>query len=494
MTVMNVITKRILGTLLLCLPMAAAAVCAQVAYKGQLYISEERFQRQGDMLHVYMKVSYDDSAIGSGESLTFTPVLKTDSTAVHLSSVVINGYRNEKAARREEALSRKRRGNIAVVVKEKHTGKRYFIYDTSLPYKEWMEKSALYIESEECNCNGHRAHLYEDRLLAAIPLGKAPLEISDPLVKSGALLSWVEFLQLGKDEGETFSTQRIIPFYGERHIGDLNEKKQNKAVFEALASDIRETIQHYGTTLTGISVKGYGAPIGDYHKNEIKSMKRALSLKRYLMTNPLTSKNALDVSWVSEDWDSIASLTATSGMALKEAVLDIIRTVDVVGGREKVLENLNQGAPYLYMKQNIFPRVYRVGYTLTFNRRAMDAQTARLMLKNNPNTMSLSDFYTVAMTYKAGTREFDDVMDLAARLFPDNAEANINAAAVALTRHDTALARKYLEQWQTDPKAYNNMGVLYLLEGNRDKAEVYLQMAYAAGVKQAQEVLKCLKK
>ena len=98
------------------------------------------------------------------------------------------------------------------------------------------------------------------------------------------------------------------------------------------------------------------------------------------------------------------------------------------------------------------------------------------------------------MSYKAGTREFDDVMDLAARLFPDNAEANINAAAVALTRHDTALARKYLERWQTDPKAYNNMGVLYLLEGNKDKAEVYLQMAHAAGVSQAQEVLKCLKK
>jgi len=38
------------------------------------------------------------------------------------------------------------------------------------------------------------------------------------------------------------------------------------------------------------------------------------------------------------------------------------------------------------------------------------------------------------------------------------------------------------------------MGVLYLLEGNRDKAEVYLQMAHAAGVRQAQEVLKCLKK
>ena len=37
------------------------------------------------------------------------------------------------------------------------------------------------------------------------------------------------------------------------------------------------------------------------------------------------------------------------------------------------------------------------------------------------------------------------------------------------------------------------MGILYLLEGNRDKAEVYLQMAAAAGVPQAKEALELLR-
>jgi len=82
---------------------------------------------------------------------------------------------------------------------------------------------------------------------------------------------------------------------------------------------------------------------------------------------------------------------------------------------------------------------------------------------------------------------------LAARLFPDNPEANIDAAAVALTRKETKLARKYLLRWQTDPRAYNNMGLLYLLEGNKDKAEVYLQMAQAGGVEQASIMLKYLR-
>ena len=66
----------------------------------------------------------------------------------------------------------------------------------------------------------------------------------------------------------------------------------------------------------------------------------------------------------------------------------------------------------------------------------------------------------------------------------------INAAGVALTRNDTKLAYKYMSRWQTDPRAYCNMRLMYLALGNRDKAEVYLQMAGAAGVPQALKAIK----
>ena len=42
--------------------------------------------------------------------------------------------------------------------------------------------------------------------------------------------------------------------------------------------------------------------------------------------------------------------------------------------------------------------------------------------------------------------------------------------------------------------AYNNMGILCLQEGNRDKAEVYLTMAAATGIEQANEALKTLRR
>jgi len=108
--------------------------------------------------------------------------------------------------------------------------------------------------------------------------------------------------------------------------------------------------------------------------------------------------------------------------------------------------------------------------------------------------LTLGEFFALASTYPKGSTEYNDVFDLAARLFPDSPEANINAAAVALTRGDTERAHKYLERFSTLPQASCNMGILYLLEGNREKAEVYLALAKAGGVKQAADALEYLNK
>lgn len=108
-------------------------------------------------------------------------------------------------------------------------------------------------------------------------------------------------------------------------------------------------------------------------------------------------------------------------------------------------------------------------------------------------TLRLNELFAVAGSYPKGSTEYNDVLDLTARLFPDSPEANINAAAVALTKGETAKARRYLERFATMPIAYNNMGILCLQEGKRDKAEVYLTMAAAAGIEQADRVLKELK-
>lgn len=103
-----------------------------------------------------------------------------------------------------------------------------------------------------------------------------------------------------------------------------------------------------------------------------------------------------------------------------------------------------------------------------------------MLRSGKQRALHLNEFFAVAGSYPVGSTEYNDILDLAARLFPESPEANINAAAVALSKKELSKASGYLEPFATPPIAYNNMGILCLLEGNRDKAEVYLTMAAAA--------------
>lgn len=487
---------------LLCLSAATHSVKAQMMYKGQFYINEIRFQRAGQLLHIDLKVSYDKGVVNANESLIFTPVIKSREHVAYFSSVVVNGSKREKTEHRTDHLQNRRRINIPVAIIENRRGTKSFVYETSIPYAEWMRDGQFYIETEECGYDGRKSHIYEDLLFTEIPIENlpqaVPVQRSSHEVREGLpdevkrFAQWVEFV-MPTPQAEQSTTQCsgvILWNTKQKNLGKLNTKAQNIYIGEYLNNEIKAMQQqHYDAKFTHLSVTGYGVPIGGMERNEKKCMQRAFSLKSYLLKNVVEDQNEVSVNWVSEDWDSIVSLIGQRHLPLKEAIVDIIRTIKVADGRERALMNLNKGIPYENLRAYIFPQVPRLKYTMTFSRTASDENTARFRYQKDRENLTLSDFYTLIRVYEPGTQEFNDLVDLAARLFPDNAEANINAAAVALIKGNISAARSYLNRWKTDPRAYNNMGILCLMERNTDKAEVYLEMARAAGVKQAEQVL-----
>lgn len=241
--------------------------------------------------------------------------------------------------------------------------------------------------------------------------------------------------------------------------------------------------------MRNLQIVGYGAPKGNYKSNEKNCSDRSLCLKNFLMKNRVLGSDGLTVTWIPEDWDSIYTMVGKSQMKLRNAVLDIIKTVPVVKGREDEIKTIGDGAPYSYMQHYIFPNVERIKYFVTLERHAGEATGT---VNNDAHTVSLNNMFATAKSFKVGSREYNDLVDLMARLFPDNAEANIDAAGVALLRGDLKLAAQYLKSWQTDSRAYCNLGVLNMLQGDFQKAEVYLQMAEAAGVKEATSALNYL--
>lgn len=81
---------------------------------------------------------------------------------------------------------------------------------------------------------------------------------------------------------------------------------------------------------------------------------------------------------------------------------------------------------------------------------------------------------------RKGSDEFNEVFDVAVRMFPDDPTANINAAAIELQRGDLQQAVRYLDKADAQASAtLNNRGVLKLLQGDLDSAENYFKQAQA---------------
>ena len=487
--------------------LVAVPAFSQSAFKGQLHISGESFSLQGSLLRVKMHVNYDDNLLNRGESLNFTPMLKNDYHHQALSSVVILG---------KGADTTRLRANIPVVLRDQfYKGRRSFEYDTTIPYEPWMDGASFFIESDERTRKGE-SHIYEDLIFDNLRIGRSPASTSEPILTgqfaaaSGigyepapanaggtsynpiqraaftapqALPEWIQIIEPAELEDDGLVVKGVIPLADARKIGAMNTRQFNEAVYRELRNALSEKLSVAGTSLNTLSITGFGAPIGNYRQNETRCAARALELKSYILDREGDAPNSLNVSWVAEDWDGIRTLIEDSNMRLRDAALDIIRSVDVSAGREAQLRMLGGGSFYSILTNNVFPEVCRVEYTATLRREAVGSSI------HSERSISLRSMYETACRFTKGSREFNDLIDLSARLYPNFAEACINAAGVALMRGDLNTAASYLKGYETDPRAYNNYGVYYLLQGDTSKAEVYLMMAKAAGASEAGQVL-----
>ena len=303
-------------------------------------------------------------------------------------------------------------------------------------------------------------------------------------VPSKANAAWVQtFEPEQQDESQEYEVKGVIPLDDNRHLGNLSTKKFNKVVADELFMQLDDMLKVPGTTLTHLTLAGYGAPVGNFNANEARSTARAIDLKSYLVSLQGLPTGGIDISWVAEDWDGIMKALKTSDYRLKQAAIDIIRNVDIAAGREEQVMMLDGGHLYTRLQQTVFPALNRLEFAATLSRSGAFAPD------EVTHSVKLLDMYHTAMTFEKGSTDYNDLLDLSARLYPGNAVACINGAAVALMQGNLEKAASLLAGFETDPRAFCNYGVLYLLKGDKDKAEIYLMMAAANNVKEAATVL-----
>ena len=159
-----------------------------------------------------------------------------------------------------------------------------------------------------------------------------------------------------------------------------------------------------------------------------------------------------------------------------------IQNLDTKESRIKALD----AKMYNELLRDCYPGLRRTDYVIHYTVRPYSIEEAKALLKTRPQHLSLEEMYLVAQTYEEGSEEFNEVFDIAVRMYPEDPIANINAAAMELKRGNVDYEVRYLERSDKASAAgQNNQGVYHLLKGELDKAESCFNKAKELGSEQA---------
>ena len=265
----------------------------------------------------------------------------------------------------------------------------------------------------------------------------------------------------------------------------------NAAELQKIYDLVRQVQNDPDATITGISVTGFASPEGSYASNMTLSQNRAQSLKNHIRSRYSFPENLFTVQGMGEDWTTLDSLVSVSNISNKSSILDIIRSTDVFDGREKKLMDLAGGNPYRQMLNEMFPLLRRVEGQIHFTVVPFTVEKGKEVFLSRPGNLSLNEMFLIANTYEPGSASFNQVFETAARLFPQNDVANLNAAANSLEQKEITRAARYLDSVKEQNVAYwNNLGVLMWLQGNKEKAAENFAKGGAQGAVNAAELNK----
>ena len=194
-------------------------------------------------------------------------------------------------------------------------------------------------------------------------------------------------------------------------------------------------------------------------------------MKTYLSTHEQIPAKLYNVSFGGENWEGLVKALEASNMKEKTEFLNIIRNTSDIARRKEEIKRVGGGIPYREMLKDLYPALRKVNCRIDYTIANFKVDEGKKIIKTQPQYLSLNEMYLVANTYPKGSDDFIKVFDIAVRMYPDDEVANLNAAAVALSKKDLPDARKYLDKSNKQTAEYaNNNGIYYLLSGNQAQA------------------------
>ena len=414
------------------------------------------------------------NAVKSDYAMTVTPMLKGTQT-VALPDIIVEGKKFQISEQRRQ-LS----GVPTVYPSNANVfapGKTHN-YSASVPYGDWMDGIEFLSMSISRGCCGETTPMYNT---IAQNLSLVPPPPYEPQLVASFVMPEVEEIKIRAEEGSAFLDFEV----GRSTL--LPNFRNNASELQKIYNLINELKNDQYATMTGVTIKGYASPEGNFASNLTLSENRAIALKNHIRSNQGFADNFFNARGYGEDWRGLDSLVNISNLSDKYALLEVIRSSDAPDSKDAKMNAISGGTSYRRMMAEIYPALRRSDYQLHYTVTPFTVEVGKEVFKTRPQNLSLNETFLIAQEYRTGSEEFNNLFETAARIFPDSDVANLNAAAAVLGRGDTAEAARLMSRIKVkEGAAYNNnMGVLNFMQGDRESAMRYFERARAAGDSQA---------
>ena len=458
---------------------------AQVNYMEQVAVENLTVSKEGATTSVRLDFILNNLELDKNDLLVITPVIVSTNNEVVLRPVAVKGKLRSKVLERPFEWKGKMRLNMPKsdqLVRENGTPQS-LRYATSLPFAEWQRDARLILRGEVIGC-ADCSEAQPDKLLSQKIL-------PDRYVPTYRVSYIVPEVEPVKQRSETYSAH--LNYRVGRH--DLLPDFQNNAAELAkVGKIIRELKGDPDLTITNFTISGYASPEGNYDKNMQLSQRRAETFALYMEKEYGYNHDQFKVQWFGEDWKGLRNAVVASNLANKNAIVEIIDNVSNHDARDARLIALDNRQTYNVLLNDFYPPLRRNDYEVSFVSRPFNVNEAKEVIKTRPKLLSLNEMFLVAQTYDPASKEFKEVFDIAARLYPDEPIAILNSAAADIEGGNNQAAIDRLSRIENDPRAWNNLGVAYVRTGEVAKAKDCFEKAAARGDEDAKHNLEELEK
>lgn len=452
-------------------------------YTGQITFVSNEVKEVNDSLQVYFKVNISAQAVNDCSAMHITPQLLSGNSVIEFPYILIAGNKKYNLIERWQSLNKnkvKHDAPYTTVITEENTD-TLLTYNLKVPYEMWMDSAQFVIKQEIAGCRN------ESRLFTFLMNNKVSLKPHTPY-QVNTLVAYIE--PKAKPKARKIQGQAYLDFQTGQSV-ILPNYRRNPEELAAINEVVGEVINNPDVKIKSLFIEGYASPEGSYAANDRLSYARAVALKNYMKSKFNLSESLFRVSNVAEDWDGLKALIANSNVTHQDEIIEIIDNTDIFDGRELKLMKLAKGVPYRKMLKELFPQLRRVEYQIDFIVKDYTLEEAKALFGKKESQLSQQELYQIALSYDKESSQFMEILaEKIPTYYPDDETANSNAAAVMITIKELSLAKRNLSKAGTNPVALNNLGVIFLEEGDLDKAEELFRKASAGGVQEADHNLR----